>query len=79
MGVRGNPRRSQPIPWGVLLYIQMPMNTTTLLEKLFDIERALQRENYSAARSLVMQAEEFILQTEREMIHAQTEKLRQAA
>lgn len=55
------------------------MNTTTLLEKLVDIERALQRENYSTARSLVMQAEEFILQTEREMIHAQTEKLRQAA
>lgn len=55
------------------------MNNATLLEMLVEIEWALQRTNYGAARALVMQAEDYILQSEREMIHMQTEKLRQAA
>ncbi|HTX41704.1 MAG TPA: hypothetical protein VMD25_07735 [Acidobacteriaceae bacterium] len=49
------------------------------MEILVEIERALQRTNYGAARSLVMEAEDFVLQSEREMIHRQAEKLRQAA
>ncbi len=55
------------------------MNTTTLLEMLFDIERALQRTHYDSARDLVMEAEEFVLRSQRELIQAQTEKLRLAA
>lgn len=55
------------------------MNTTTLLEMLFDIERALQRTNYEAARTMVMEAEEFVIRSQRELILVQTEKLRRAA
>jgi hypothetical protein len=55
------------------------MMTTILLEMLVEIERELQRTNYSAAHSLVMEAEDCVLQIEREMIHLQTEKLRRAA
>jgi len=55
------------------------MNTTTLMEMLFDIERALQRTNYEAARTMVMEAEEFVMRSQRELILVQTEKLRRAA
>jgi hypothetical protein len=55
------------------------MNTATLLEMLVEIERALQRTNYVAARALLMDTEDYVLQSEREMIRIQTEKLRQAA
>ena len=55
------------------------MNTATLLKTLVEAERALQSTDYLAARALVMRAEEHVLQLEREMIRAQTEKLRQAA
>jgi len=61
------------------LHSSLAMNTSTLMEILVEIERALQRTNYGAARSLVMEAEDFVLQSEREMIHRQAEKLRQAA
>ena len=55
------------------------MNTTTLLEMLLDIERALHRTNYDAARALVMEAEEFVMRSQRELIQVQAEKLRRAA
>lgn len=55
------------------------MNTTTLLEKLIEIDRALQHSNYVAARALVMQAEDCVLQMDRDIIHAQTEKVQRAA
>ena len=55
------------------------MNTATLLGMLVEVERALQRTNYMAARDLVMEAEDYILQSQRELIHMQAEKLRQAA
>ncbi len=55
------------------------MNTATLLEILVDIERALQRTDYLAAHALVIEAEDYILQSQRELIHMQAEKLRLAA
>jgi hypothetical protein len=55
------------------------MNTTTLLEKLIEIEWALQRNNNAAARALVMQAEDCVLQMDRDMIRVQTEKVHRAA
>ncbi|HKR26201.1 MAG TPA: hypothetical protein VJS11_02060 [Acidobacteriaceae bacterium] len=55
------------------------MNTTTLLEKLVEIDRALQNNNYIAARGLLLQAEDCVLQIERNMIDVQAEKVRQAA
>jgi hypothetical protein len=55
------------------------MNTAKLLETLVEVERALQLADNVGAHALVMRAEEYVLQLEREMIHAQTEKLRQAA
>lgn len=55
------------------------MNTAILLKTLVEVERALQRADHLAAHALVMRAEEYVLQLEREMIHAQTEKLRRAA
>ena len=55
------------------------MNTARLLEMLVEIERELQRTHYAAARALVMQTEDYILQSQREMIHMQAEKLRLAA
>lgn len=55
------------------------MNNATLLELLVEIEWALQRTNYGVARALVMQAEDLVLQGEREMIHMQAEKVRLAA
>lgn len=55
------------------------MNTTALLDKLIEVEWALQNKNYTAARALVMQAEESVLQMDRDIIHAQTEKVRRAA
>lgn len=55
------------------------MNTTTLLEKLVEIDRALQNSNYMAARGLLLQAEDCVLQIERDMIDVQAEKLRLAS
>jgi len=55
------------------------MNTATLLETLVETEKALQRTDYLEARALVMRAEEYVLQLEREMIHVQAEKIRRAA
>ena len=55
------------------------MNTKALLEKLIEIERALAHGHYTTARSLVLEAEESVLQMEREMIRIQTEKLRRSA
>ena len=55
------------------------MNTTTLLEKLVEIDRALQNNNYIAARGLLLQAEDCVLQIERNLIDVQAEKVRQAA
>ena len=55
------------------------MNTATLLKTLVDVERALQRADYLAAQTLVLRAEEHVLQLDREMIHVQTENLRRVA
>ncbi len=55
------------------------MNTATLLEMLVEVERALQRTDYMAAHALVMETEDYILQSQRELIHMQAEKLRLAA
>ena len=55
------------------------MNTTTLLEKLVEVDRALQNSNPMAARALLLQAEDCVLQIERDMIDVQAEKLRQAS
>lgn len=55
------------------------MNTTTLLEKLVEIDRALQNSNYMAARGLLLQAEDCVLQLERNMIDVQAEKVSQAS
>lgn len=64
---------------GLVLTGRYHMNSETLLEMLVEIEWALQRTNYGVARALVMQAEDYVLQSEREMIHLQGEKVRQAA
>lgn len=55
------------------------MNTTTLLEKLVEIERALQCTDYGAAHALVLEAEDCVLQLEREMIRTQAKKLLRVA
>lgn len=55
------------------------MDTTTLLEKLVELDRALQHSNDAAARALVMQAEDCVLAVERQMIQVQAEKVRRAA
>lgn len=55
------------------------MNTKALLEKIIDIERALAHCHKATARSLVLEAEESVLQIEREMIRMQTDKVRRSA
>jgi hypothetical protein len=55
------------------------MNTKALLEKLIEIERALAHGHYATARSLVLEAEDAVLQIEREMIRLQTDKVRRSA
>lgn len=55
------------------------MNTATLLEKLMEVEKALQRTDYFEARSLLMETEDYVLASERESIHVQAELLRRAA
>lgn len=47
------------------------MKTKALLEKLMDAERALQRGDCPAAQSLLFQAQETVLQIDREMIDIQ--------
>jgi hypothetical protein len=55
------------------------MKTKALLEKLIEIERALAHGQYTTARSLVLEAEDAVLQIEREMIRLQTDKVRRSA
>ena len=54
------------------------MRVTVLLEKLMEIERALQRGECAAAHKLVLEAEDLTLEIGREMIRMQAEKLRQS-
>jgi hypothetical protein len=62
-----------------LAVARVPMNTKALLEKLIEVERALAYGHYAAARALVLEAEDSLLQIEREMIRMQTDKVRRSA
>jgi hypothetical protein len=57
------------------------MNATPLLEKMMEIERALQGGECGAALSLLMEAEEYVLQLERQLIDVlrDNQNLRRAA
>lgn len=50
------------------MLLAVPMSSETLLDKLMDVERALDRGDYSAARWILFEAEEFALQIQRETI-----------
>lgn len=52
------------------------MTTRTILEKLMEIERALQRRDCLSARMLVLEAQDGLIQLEREMIERQAGKVR---
>lgn len=57
------------------------MNAQAVLAKLMEIERVVARGDYLAVHSLVMEAEECVLQMERELLDAlsQSQKSGQAA
>lgn len=55
------------------------MKTKALLEKLMDVERALQRGECYAAQKHLFDAQDCVLQIEREMIEMQAEKVRLSA
>ena len=55
------------------------MTIILLMEKLMEIERALQRGENVAAQKLVLEAEDCTLNVQREMLRLQTENLRRAA
>ena len=55
------------------------MNTTLLMEKLIEIERALGRGDVRAIYPLVMDAEDCVLRMQRDFIQAQTSSQRRAA
>jgi hypothetical protein len=57
----------------------LPMNTTLLLEKLIEIERALGRGDVRAIYPLVMDAEECVLRMQRDFIQSQKSKQHRAA
>ena len=50
--------------------------TEALLERLTDIERALQRGDCTTARWRLFEAEDLVLQIKREMIVPETKKIR---
>lgn len=50
------------------------MKTQALLKTLTDVERAVQRCELSAAQSLLFEAQEWVLQIEREMMDMQARK-----
>lgn len=55
------------------------MKTQALLQKLMEVERALQRGECIAAQTLLFDAQDRILEIEREMIDMQAEKVRLSA
>lgn len=55
------------------------MTFSTLLNKLIDIEIAASAQEFARVRSLTLEAEEMVLQLEREMIEALREKGRRDA
>jgi hypothetical protein len=57
----------------------VPMTTKIILEKLLEIERALQQRDCLSAHHLLFEAQDRVLQLEREMIERQEEKVRQGA
>lgn len=62
---------------GRLLDVQMTI--IVLLEKLMEIERALQRGEYVTAQKLLLDAEDCTLHIQREMLRMEAENLRRAA
>jgi hypothetical protein len=59
---------------GLSLGVDSRVNTATVLGKLLEIENAIFRGDYLAVHSLVMEAEECVLQMEREMLKALRER-----
>ena len=57
----------------------VPMTTQNILETLLKVERALRSRDCLAAHELVFQAQERLLELERELIAMQAEKLRLTA
>jgi hypothetical protein len=57
----------------------VPMTTQTLLDTLTELERTLLRGECWAAYTLVLAAEDCVLEIERELIQLETEKMRLSA
>lgn len=55
------------------------VSTQAILEKLLDIEKALARSDCAAAYAIVFEAEDYVLQMQREQIKNQKEKVWRAA
>lgn len=55
------------------------MTFATLLNKLIDIEIAASAQDFTGVRSLTLEAEEMVLQLEREIIEALREKAHRGA
>lgn len=55
------------------------MSTQTILQKSFDIEKALARNDCATACAIVFEAEDYILQMQREQIKNQKDKVGRAA
>ena len=58
--------------------LDIQMTITVLMDKLMEIERALQRGEYLTARTLVLEAEDCTLEIGREMIRMQAENLQES-
>lgn len=54
------------------------MNTRALAEKLTNVERAVQRGEWSAAHNLLFDAQDCVLQIQREAIAMQAESVRRS-
>ena len=55
------------------------MKTHALLQQLMDADLALQRGDCVTARSILFEAQDSVLQIQRDMIDMQTEKVRRTA
>lgn len=53
------------------MLLAVPMTSETLLHKLMDVDRALDRADYAAARWILLEAEELTLRIQRETIEMQ--------
>lgn len=70
------PPKLQTVPLDIRHYrlstlLAVPMMPETLLEKLMDVGRALDRADYAGARSILFEAEELALRVQRETIDMQ--------